>query len=572
MNNAWRKRFLTTILATAMIGTSAVPAFAEAAPDGKNDASQLAEAMGTEARWESWKTNWETLKNDWTQISLTPGSDMTQLNFAWYSPKTEGAETTAPTLIIGEGRNMKNAQTYTAQQTDGAFDENTNTAYWSNKVTAEGLKAGTTYYYSYEKENGSFTEPVPYQTQDADSYRFLFVGDPQIGSSNELKGEDTEEFYQAQSDSVRSDAFNWESTLNAAMEMAEGQVGFVLSAGDQVQTSKKKAPGESASVSEIEYAGYLSPEILKSLPVATSVGNHDADNPNYTYHFNTPNNSTLGSNGIVGGDYSFTYGNTLFMVLNTQDTEVTEHKEFIEQAVAANPECTWRVVTLHQDIYGSAEHSNEPEITNLRYNLIPYFEENDIDVVFSGHDHAYSRSKLLKGGQKTMEYTDDAFDEALDKDMDAGENPVPLFEAPGNISADSEDPADQEYLHYLEAVMDKDAIEETNSEADEESNSEAAEETDGKAVEEADAENASNPDGETVVNPEGILYMTAGSASGSKHYDLVPRTQAYTAQRWQEDIPTYSIVEVTADTFTIDTYRTDTNEKIDSSFTIKKTA
>ena len=88
------------------------------------------------------------------------------------------------------------------------------------------------------------------------------------------------------------------------------------------------------------------------------------------------------------------------MMLNTQDTNVAEHKQFIEEAVKANPECKWRIVTLHQDIYGSAEHSNEPEITNLRYQLTPYFEENDIDVVLTGHDHAYSRSKMLLGGTK----------------------------------------------------------------------------------------------------------------------------------------------------------------------------
>ncbi len=50
---------------------------------------------------------------------------------------------------------------------------------------------------------------------------------------------------------------------------------------------------------------------LKSLPLAPTVGNHDSTLVNYTYHFNTPNNSELGSNGIVGGDYWFTYGNAL---------------------------------------------------------------------------------------------------------------------------------------------------------------------------------------------------------------------------------------------------------------------
>ncbi|MFQ9749391.1 MAG: metallophosphoesterase [Anaerobutyricum soehngenii] len=87
-----------------------------------------------------------------------------------------------------------------------------------------------------------------------------------------------------------------------------------------------------------------------------------------------------------------------------KDTNVEEHKQFIEQTVAANKDCKWRIVTLHQDIYGSAEHSNEPEITNLRYQLAPIFEENKVDIVLTGHDHAYSRTQILKGGHKTTEY------------------------------------------------------------------------------------------------------------------------------------------------------------------------
>ena len=76
--------------------------------------------------------------------------------------------------------------------------------------------------------------------------------------------------------------------------------------------------------------------------------------------------------------------------------------------------------------------------------------------------------------------------------------------------------------------------------------------------------------GETVVNPDGILYMTANSSSGSKYYDLVPRMQSYIANRWQEDVPTYSVIDVTDNTFTINTYRTDNDQKIDETFTIKK--
>ncbi len=563
----WKQRIVTGTMVAAVMAGNMVPAMASAAPDGKTDAEQLAATMNLSNLWESWKSEWNTVKTDWTQISLTPGSDASQLNFAWYSVKPgtdeaeevaadeapedkiaakvasidpQAAEETAPKLIIGEGRSMRNAQVYVAAQTDATEDTENGISYLSNKVTATGLKENTTYYYSYEQEDGTYTTPEEYETKSTDSFRFIYVGDPQIGSSNEHKGDGSPEFLQAQSDSVCSDAFNWETTLNSAVDMAEGEASFVLSAGDQIQMTVAKSPNKSPATSEIEYAGYLSPDILKSLPVATTVGNHDADNPNYTYHFNTPNNSELGSNQIVGGDYWFTYGSALFMMLNTQDTNVAEHKQFIEEAVAANPDCKWRIVTLHQDIYGSAEHSNEPEITNLRYSLVPYFEENDVDVVLTGHDHAYSRSQILLGGEKTVEYTDDEFDEQFEKDVDAGEDPDTLYVAPGNIQADTTDEAELAYLNYLESVMDADAVQD---------------------IEGSD---------EIAINPEGILYMTANSSSGSKYYDLVSRMQTYLASRWQEDVPTYSVVDVTDETFTISTYRTDNNEKIDETFTIAK--
>lgn len=315
---------------------------------------------------------------------------------------------------------------------------------------------------------------------------------------------------------------------------------FIVSAGDQIQTTKKKAPGQSSTTSEIEYAGYLSPDALTSLPVATTVGNHDADNANYKYHFYVPNLNNLGDNKKVGGDYYFTYGDVLFMMLNTQDTNSAEHIQFIKETVAENADCKWKVVTLHQDIYGSAEHSNEPEIVNLRYALTPTFEKYGVDAVLTGHDHAYSRSKFLSGNQieKTVTYTDDEFDEMLDKDIDyTGEGTLTV--APGNIKADTTDESEKTYLSYLTSVMDADRITET---------------------------------GEYVVDPKGILYLTASSSSGSKYYDLVSRQQSYIASRWQEDVPTYSLIDVTETTMTINTYRTDNDSAIDNTVTIVKSA
>jgi len=528
----WKKAAAAAMTAT-ILATSATVLQAAAPPDGYTNAQDTVEAYG--GAYSNWMTKWNsTISKDREQISLSPGSDNSSVNFAWYTKKSAGVQK----LKIAENKRLTNAKVYEAEQTKAVTDKD-ETEYVSNKVIATDLKANTIYYYSYQKD-GQWTAPEKYTTDNGSKFSFIFVGDPQIGSSNELKGAATEEFYNAQSAAVANDAFNWNTTLNQAMEKTGNKASFVLSSGDQIQSTKKKSPNKAAWGSEIEYSGYLSPDVLKNLPVATTVGNHDADNANYTYHFNTANASELGSNGKVGGDYWFKHDNALFIMLNTQDTNVEEHRQFIEQTVAANKDCKWRIVTLHQDIYGSAEHSNEPEITNLRYQLAPIFEDNKVDVVLTGHDHAYSRTQILKGGHKTTEYTDDEFDPMLDEDMDAGENPDTVYTAKENIKADTTDPSQKAYLNYLNQVMDKDAIQQVTKK------------------------------GTTVFNPTGILYMTAGSSSGSKYYDLVPRQQSYIANRWQQDVPTYSVIDITDTTFTINTYRTDTEEKIDETFSIAK--
>lgn len=524
----WKKAAM--LILTAALVCQPMSVFADAAPDGMTDASQTEAAQN--GAWEAWSEEWETIKDDWTQVSMSPGSDETQMNFAWYSK--DGEQTG---FVYGTNSDLSDAQSAEIAQTAAQ------TGYVSNKVTLEGLQPGTTYYYQVEgKEIESFTTD-----DDTSSFSFVFVGDPQIGSSNEEKAKTPEDiqkptFLTAQSEAVRNDTFNWNYTLERAYAKTGNTASFILSSGDQIQTNAEKV--EDGTVSEMEYAGYLSPDIMKSVPVATTVGNHDADNANYTYHFNTANLSGLGDNGYVGGDYYFTYGDALFIILNTQDTNVSEHKQFIEQTVAANPDCKWRIVTLHQDIYGSAEHSNEPEITNLRYSLVPIFEENDVDIVLTGHDHAYSRTKMLKGGQSTtgFEYTDDEFDEQLDKDLDVGDSTETRYEAPANIQDDTTDPAEQRYLEYLHSVMDDEAVLEL---------------TDGQDV---------------AINSEGIMYLTAGSSSGSKYYDLVPRQQTYIASRWQQDVPTYSVINVTETTLTLNTYRTDTDEAIDTQFMLVKSA
>ena len=62
----------------------------------------------------------------------------------------------------------------------------------------------------------------------------------------------------------------------------------------------------------------------------------------------------------------------------------------------------WKVVMFHQDIYGSGYDHSDSDGMVLRTQLTPLMDKYDIDVVLQGHDHTYSRSKLLMGMEKRM--------------------------------------------------------------------------------------------------------------------------------------------------------------------------
>ena len=502
------KKLTVAILIGAMLSGTSISAFA-ADNDGWTEASKTEAAQN--GAWEKWCEEWENIKNNPVQMSLTPGSDAGKLNFAWYSKDTEAK----PKLKFGKSADMSDAQELEVTSEPAVAGYN------SNKSTVSGLEENTTYYYSYEV-NGEWTTPVEYKTQSTEKFSFVYVGDPQIGSSTEniATGEEEE---QGQDKATRNDSFNWSNTINSALNK-NPNLSFILSAGDQIQSRDKKNPSLTYDKNEIEYAGYLSAPALKSLPVATTIGNHDAPSGNYSYHFNNPNASEYGKT-MAGGDYYYSYGDALFIMLNTNNYNIAEHEALIKEAIEKNPEAKWRIVTLHQDIYGSGEHSNEPEIVELRYSLVPIFEENNIDVVLTGHDHTYTRSLILKGGVKdeSKMISDDEYETYFEEDL------------AGNTEA-----LDSKYFDYIESIQDKNSVVDVTYEEG------------------------------AAVDPDGILYMTANSSSGSKFYDLVSRQQSYVAARWQEDVPTYSIIDIDEVSFTINTYRTDNGEKIDNTYSIVK--
>lgn len=313
--------------------------------------------------------DYSDLKFEQDTVALSVGADETEMNFTWYASSEEaGAITYAPEADLVDGQLPKDADTATAAAT-----ASNRGGYYSNQVTLTGLNPDTTYAYQLTNTKGDevvTSHIATFTTGGGETTRFLFVGDPQLGSSGNLT----------------SDTTGWDTTLNKAAAMFP-QATFLLSAGDQVD----------AAASEEQYQSYLNRDVLASLPQATTIGNHDSSSDSYDQHFNVANESdTLGTTN-AGGDNWFVYNNVLFMDLNSNDLSTAEHKQFMEEAIKANPDVSWKIVVFHHSIYSVASHAVDKDILQRRDELAPVFKELDIDIVLMGHDHVYTRSYMMDG-------------------------------------------------------------------------------------------------------------------------------------------------------------------------------
>ncbi len=521
-NMKLQKSLLGGVVCSALLASIVFPSVAATA--NYNDGA----TVGGSDEWAAWVQEWDDVATDYTKVSLTPGADETELNFAWYS--LDNGEDATPVVHFGTDRN--NLETYTGTAGDVETDLTGGVAYDYNYVTVTGLAENTTYYYTVEK-NGVQTDVETYTTHSFSDVKMLYVGDPQIGASKgQPQGnEELSADAGAANTAARNDSFGWNRTLEAALEQ-DPDVSFIISAGDQVN--------KTGQAKEEEYAGYLDPDALTSLPVATTIGNHDSLNADYMYHFNNPNTTEYGATQ-AGGDYYYSYGNGLFIVLNTNNYNVAEHKKAIEEAVASDPDAAWRIVTIHQDIYGTGLDHSDTDGMILRTQLTPIFDEFDIDVVLQGHDHTYSRSKLLYGdGQTHGSYEFQLNEDGSDYDWDHAYNTTTQTQIP--LAPEEGDADGQQLLNDFQADNHCYTIETTV--------------------------------GNTVVNPNGTLYMTANSASGSKYYELIASQQDYIAARSQNWLPSWSVISLSEDTFSIDTYQLTADgstEKIDETFSIQKT-
>ena len=332
---------------------------------------------------------------DSSRIILTPGKTAKDLGFAWYSQKKG-----EPAVKIGKKEDLSDAQEFKGTATEINRSNQKNTYKASNKVTVEGLfEENTTYYYSYTDnvKNPNWSEVQSYTTKKTTNFQTILVGDPQIGASGS-QGQGT-----ADDINIAVDTFNWNKTLEQA-KITAPNASFILSAGDQIDYAGTDS-SDGKNVRESEYAGFTYPALLRMLPLATTIGNHESKGTDYKYHYNNPNSEDgLGSTNS-GSDYYFSYGNVLFISLNSNNSNTVEHRELLKKAVESNPDAKWKVVMFHHDIYGSGQPHSDTDGANLRALFAPLMDEFGIDMCLTGHDHSYARSYLMADGT-AIQYDD----------------------------------------------------------------------------------------------------------------------------------------------------------------------
>ena len=227
----------------------------------------------------------------------------------------------------------------------------------SNKVSLAGLTPGATYYYQVGDGNTwSDKQSFKMPAAGAESTNFFILGDIQSSDTSnlakslrDLKDSETSYDFAIQTgdaiDNVTNYIGNWRPFLTAVNSDTLGGVDMIHVMGNH------------------EYYGDLYGEIsnaIYDLPVCTE-------------------NSW----------YKMEYGKVCVVAINNGKKLAETLADIAENLTT---DCIWKVLVVHEPIYGTESVSATPEI-------IASIEKAGFDFVFGGDDHAYARTYPMIGGK-----------------------------------------------------------------------------------------------------------------------------------------------------------------------------
>ncbi len=160
---------------------------------------------------------------------------------------------------------------------------------------------------------------------------------------------------------------------------------FLLHAGDLVDTGPRLSDWTN------QFFPSMQP-LIRRVPFFSVLGNHERNSDNYYRYVSVPAPEYY---------YQFQYGNATFFMIdaNRNVGPDTEQYKWLQQALA---ECgsRWKFVCHHQPVYSSDENdygnlwkTNKSSRGDLNVRqLVPLYEQYEVDIVFSGHIHSYERT------------------------------------------------------------------------------------------------------------------------------------------------------------------------------------
>jgi len=202
---------------------------------------------------------------------------------------------------------------------------------------------------------------------------------------------------------IGDSGFGEEVTYQLAEELASHHPEWVIHTGDLVYNVYKDPSPPQAFIRK-----FYQPlaDLLHAAPIYPVFGNHEGyedaywrDQPFYYAAFPPLENSYGGDDfGGVSGQrewYAFTHGNYQFIFLNSQQfysLDLREEQNAWLQERLGGSTSTTNIVIFHIPPYTSGYHPDDG--IPIRQAWIPLFEEANVALVLSGHDHNYERLEL----------------------------------------------------------------------------------------------------------------------------------------------------------------------------------
>lgn len=176
-----------------------------------------------------------------------------------------------------------------------------------------------------------------------------------------------------------------------ATQMRFRRPNLVLHTGDVIYPK-----GEGSDLKDKFFDPYHS--LMNTSPFYLSLGNHDyqtKEGKEILDAISLPKNDIDNSENF----YTFTYGNIRIIALDsnmfiTRGFHSTPQWNWLEK-VLLNNKSHWTVVFFHHPVFSSGDHQIEPGMHNLHL----LFAKYRVDLVLSGHDHHYERTKIIDGVQ-----------------------------------------------------------------------------------------------------------------------------------------------------------------------------